>query len=442
MPLIALIDDRQTNRNIFSHLAATFVEACDIITFADGMSALEAFADRVPDLVISDYNMPGLNGAEFTRAFRALPNCADVPVIVITVHGERARKLTALEAGATDFLSSPVDPVEFVTRGRNLLKLRLNQLQLEKRAQRLKGNLAYSKVLHSSAERELDARLLQVIDSLPIMISAVDKTGARLFANRLKQQFDPPASGARCTLSRDDRALLNATKPVAPFEETLRSHSGIQHEFMMQKSLLRDSGGHVSGILTVGLDVSVRRVGGTGDTSTRDQTAPADRQTLARHMHRIVRRGRRHDRSFALHLVRLHGLSGPQTTTNSALKHHFLQVMMERLGTILRESDMIAQIDGETLAIVQSQIANTGDALRLAKRVQAIVQEGGGLTDQKSTTAASIGVALFPNHAEMPDALLELAQAALNLALPDGAICFAQGDFSTREDVFSQSDVA
>ena len=156
----------------------------------------------------------------------------------------------------------------------------------------------------------------------------------------------------------------------------------------------------------------------------------------------IMRRGRRHDRSFALHLVRLHGLSGHQTTTNSALKHHFLQVMMERLGTILRESDMIAQIDGETLAIVQSQIANTGDALRLAKRVQAIVQEGGGLTDQKSTPAASIGVALFPVHAEMPDALLGLAQAALKLALPDGAICFAQSNFPIQQDVFSQSDVA
>ena len=435
MPLIALIDDRQTNRNIFSHLAATFVEKCDIITFVDAMSALEAFAERVPDLVISDYNMPCLNGAEFTRAFRALPKCADVPVIVITVHGERARKLTALEAGATDFLSSPVDPVEFVTRGRNLLKLRLNQLQLEKRAQRLKGSLASTKALHSSAERELDARLLQVIDSLPMMISAVDKTGAPLFANKLRQEFEPALAGPGRALSKADRAMLNATKPLAPFEETLRSRSGLQHEFMMQKSLLRDSSGHVSGILTVGFDMSAQRAESSPETVARNHTTPANRPALVRHMHRIMRRGRRLDHSFALHLVRLHGHSRDGASTNRPKEDHFLLVMMERLGAILRESDMIAQIDSETLAIVQSQIANSGDCLRLAKRVQAIVQEGGGLTDQKSTTAASIGVALFPAHADMPEALLTLAQTALNQAVPDCAICFSQPVFSPQSEV-------
>ena len=119
-----------------------------------------------------------------------------------------------------------------------------------------------------------------------------------------------------------------------------------------------------------------------------------------------MRRGRRLDHSFALHLVRLHGHSRDGASTNHPQEDHFLLVMIERLGAILRESDMIAQIDSETLAIVQSQIANSGDCLRLAKRVQAIVQEGGGLTDQKSTTAASIGVALFPAHADMPEALL------------------------------------
>ena len=98
--------------------------------FEDPLAALEWLAGNTPDLVITDFKMPNLDGAEFTRRFRELPGCADVPVVVITVYDERSFRLSALEAGATDFLHSPVDHSEFVTRARNLLKLRKQQLLL------------------------------------------------------------------------------------------------------------------------------------------------------------------------------------------------------------------------------------------------------------------------------------------------------------------------
>ena len=88
--------------------------------------------DNTPDLVVTDYKMPQMDGGEFIRRFRELPGAAEVPVIVITIYEERSFRLRALEAGATDFLQSPVDHNEFVTRARNLLKLRKQQLLLER----------------------------------------------------------------------------------------------------------------------------------------------------------------------------------------------------------------------------------------------------------------------------------------------------------------------
>ena len=67
--------------------------------------------------------MPKLDGAEFVRQFRKLPLCFDVPVVVVTVYEDRDFRYQALEAGATDFLISPVDHHEFRTRVRNLLTL-------------------------------------------------------------------------------------------------------------------------------------------------------------------------------------------------------------------------------------------------------------------------------------------------------------------------------
>ena len=78
--------------------------------------------------------MPNMDGAEFIRRFRDIPGAEDIPVIVITVYEERSFRLRALEPGATDFLHSPVDHHEFVTRARNLLKMHKHQLLLAARA--------------------------------------------------------------------------------------------------------------------------------------------------------------------------------------------------------------------------------------------------------------------------------------------------------------------
>ena len=125
MPLIAVVDDRVTNRSILTKLATSLGEDITVRAFGDPKAALEWAADHSPDLVITDYKMPKLDGAEFVRQFRKLPLCFDVPVVVVTVYEDRDFRYRALEAGATDFLISPFDHHEFRTRIRNLLTLRL-----------------------------------------------------------------------------------------------------------------------------------------------------------------------------------------------------------------------------------------------------------------------------------------------------------------------------
>jgi CheY-like chemotaxis protein len=104
MSLIVILDDRVSNLNIFAKLAASIEEDVTVHTFGDPEEALTWLATQSPDLVITDYKMPQMDGAEFIRRFRELPSSVDVPVIVITVYEERSFRLRALEAGATDFL--------------------------------------------------------------------------------------------------------------------------------------------------------------------------------------------------------------------------------------------------------------------------------------------------------------------------------------------------
>jgi two-component system cell cycle sensor histidine kinase PleC len=124
MSRIFIVDDRRTNRRILGELARQVEESVEVSDYEDPRDALLAASDSVPDLIITDFNMPEMDGATFVDNFRALPGCADIPVIVVTAYEDREYRYRALEAGATDFLLSPVDHHEFITRARNLLNLR------------------------------------------------------------------------------------------------------------------------------------------------------------------------------------------------------------------------------------------------------------------------------------------------------------------------------
>ena len=90
MARIAVVDDRVTNRNIPTRLAASVEEGLAVGAFVGPVEALAAFDDGdVPDLIITDFNMPDMDGASFVRAPRSRPNLVDVPVIVITVYQDR-----------------------------------------------------------------------------------------------------------------------------------------------------------------------------------------------------------------------------------------------------------------------------------------------------------------------------------------------------------------
>ena len=123
MALIVIVDDRSTNRTIYSKLAESIGEGVEVRAFGDSGEALEWLQRNRPDLIVTDYDMPKIAGDEFISRFRALPHSAGVPIMMITVNDQRTLRLRALESGATDFLNTPIDHFEFLSRARNLLKL-------------------------------------------------------------------------------------------------------------------------------------------------------------------------------------------------------------------------------------------------------------------------------------------------------------------------------
>src|SRR5512138_1897165 len=96
VPLIVIVDDQAANQVVYSKLAASIASDVLVRAFDAPIKAVDWMRDNTPDLVITDYNMPGMSGAEFIMEVRKLNRAADVPIIVVTVYEERSFRRKAL----------------------------------------------------------------------------------------------------------------------------------------------------------------------------------------------------------------------------------------------------------------------------------------------------------------------------------------------------------
>lgn len=158
-PLVLIVDDQFTGRKILDGLVRTIDPTLQVESYADPHVALERASSCIPDLVLVDYKMPGMNGVEFTQRLRTIPGCEDVPLVVITVVEDPRIRYEALDAGATDFLIRPIDQHECKVRCRNLLTMRKQQRIIKNRAEWLEDQVAIATRQVLIRERETLLRL-------------------------------------------------------------------------------------------------------------------------------------------------------------------------------------------------------------------------------------------------------------------------------------------
>ena len=125
---ILVVDDLAPNRNLLEvKLAAEYY---DVLTAASGEEALEVAAKERLDLVLMDAMMPGMDGFEACRRFKADPALYHIPVVMVTALEETKDRIRGLEAGADDFITKPIDDFNLIARVRSLLRLKMTTDQL------------------------------------------------------------------------------------------------------------------------------------------------------------------------------------------------------------------------------------------------------------------------------------------------------------------------
>lgn len=145
---ILVADDEEK----IAKMVATYLEASGFrpIVAYDGLQALHAFREHLPDCIILDINMPGLYGIDVAREVR---KTSSVPIIFLTARADELDRIVGLELGADDYISKPFSPKELVARVRAILRRTM---------QSVKDTSQVELLQHGPVEIDLKKRLVRV----------------------------------------------------------------------------------------------------------------------------------------------------------------------------------------------------------------------------------------------------------------------------------------
>jgi putative two-component system response regulator len=133
-PLVMVVDDEAGVRDILEEFVGSL--GYRVLTADSAEEALRRIESTLPDIILTDVNMPGMSGVELTRRLKADPRLQLVPVVILTAVADLDARVAGLAAGADDFFAKPVEFIELRTRLGALARLKSLVDQLE-RAERV-----------------------------------------------------------------------------------------------------------------------------------------------------------------------------------------------------------------------------------------------------------------------------------------------------------------
>jgi two-component system cell cycle response regulator len=447
---VLVVDDISANLRLLE--AKLVAEYYEVAVAASGREALEAVQRWMPDIVLLDVMMPGMDGYEVCRRLKADPATAHIPVIMVTALVDQAERVRGLEAGADDFLSKPVDDAMLFVRLRALLRTKqvLDAWRLRAETARDLGfepppgpspSVAHSRCLVVGEDESEGEALCAVLrqdglnirscadvaeawekllegelDLALLCLSADGGTALRL-ASRLRAHAatrDLPVllvanAGQHGQVLRgfDLGANDYVLRPVDANELRARARNQIRRKHYQER-------------LRADLDRSLELA------VTDPLTGLRNRRYVRRHLEGVLRGS-----EAAVLLLDVDRFKAINDTLGHAAGDVVLREVAERIRVHLRSADVVARYGGEEFLIVMSG-APLDDATMVAERLRAAIGSMPIATQgAELRVTVSVGVAAAVAGAQA-DGTIAAADAALYRAKKAGrdrVECATAGDW-------------
>jgi len=153
MPIVLIVDDTRANLALlFRHLKK---ENFRVLIAESGSQAISQVQDLVPDIILLDVVMPGIDGFETCRLLKANASSCDIPIIFLTALDEPINKVTGFELGGVDYITKPIEEVEVLARLNTHLTIHRLQQRLKKQNEALEERVNERTQELASANQQL-----------------------------------------------------------------------------------------------------------------------------------------------------------------------------------------------------------------------------------------------------------------------------------------------
>jgi diguanylate cyclase (GGDEF)-like protein/PAS domain S-box-containing protein len=435
---IIIVDDRATNLRIYAQFVSMMGSGFTAKCFSSALDALKYLDNDSADLLIVDYRMPEMNGADFIKSVRDKSVGSHIPAIIITARQDRECRISALDAGATDFLQSPVSHIEFRERALLLLNQHKKEKELAERAKLVvETNLnGFANGYASAANKSM---LEQIIDTSPILINAIDRNGKFLFLNSynsglfgkepdelvgqsIYELLDPVSLEHEL---RRNSVILESGNSIPVFEDRYIS-DGVELTFQCNKSPLTNIDGQTIGVLTTGVDITARKFAEEHRThlALHDMlTGLPNRALLSERMRQTIEDCEHGGKIAALLLLDLDRFKIINDTRGHQAGDMLLRQVAERISSLLGPNDFASRIGGDEFAVILSDVADAEEISGQCTKLLNQIGKPYTIAGAEQLIGVSIGVALIPEDNKSADELLRLADLAMYEAKSQGRNC-------------------
>ncbi|MBK5911919.1 PleD family two-component system response regulator [Rhodothalassium salexigens] len=457
---VLVVDDVLPNVKLLE--AKLTSEYFDVLTATSGPEALEIVQRELPDIVLLDVMMPGMNGFEVCRRIKTEPATEHIPVVMVTALDQQSDRIAGLEAGADDFLTKPVQDVALFARVKSLVRLKVMMDELrnrentglslgwnidepesrhelpppgevdvlvvderQKAAQRIAHGLADTAQVSFIAGNEAVAEHVREknYDLVIISLSMTEVDGLRI-VSRLRS-FEESRHLPLLVIVDDDekgtRQLVRALemgvndyliRPIDRLELSARARTQIRRKRFTDQ-------------LWENFHMSMQLA------TTDAVTGLYNRHYMTSHLETLVIAARQHRKPLSLALMDIDRFKVVNDTHGHAVGDEVLQDFARRIARNVRGVDLAARYGGEEFVVVMPE-TGLQDAGRICERLRATVADEPFRvsTGVELDVTTSIGLAAFDPSMRKSTALLDLADSALYAAKNQGRnrVVFADPD--------------
>ncbi|HZX97893.1 MAG TPA: EAL domain-containing protein [Dermatophilaceae bacterium] len=428
---ILIVDDESANRRLLQALLGP--EGYVTRTADSGQEALASIADDPPDLVLLDVMMPGLDGRQVARAVKADSATAKIPIIMVTAQTGREARLAALDAGAEDFLSKPVDRAELWLRVRNLLRLKRlsdllenHQLTLEAEAETRTAELQARTVDLQRVRTAMDATddSIVLVNRTTMRFVAVNATASKMLGYSREELLELGPMDLVST-SRDQLEALYDTiiegRGRTASIETAYRRGGSAFPVEVHRQAQRAGADWI--IITVTRDIT-ERIEAEGRLQRLahfdDLTGLLNRTLFCETLTKTLVYASGAGESVAVLHLDLDHFKNVNDTYGHGVGDELLIQVSDRLIECVSDRDTVGRLVGDEFALILTTPEGRRDAAVVAEKIRTALLKPFRLDGHDVTVTASIGIALHPDDATDTETLLKYADTAMYQAKQSG----------------------